>query len=124
MTKNSKINLLLHLEIDVYKKNKYIDSFDKKYSAFREYWDEHIDEINRQFERNFAGNNRVIVVHGRDSSWYELTPTDLKCFYNTFNGPVCDYDHWQYFVKCIAHARVVTKNRSEKITYISDEKLR
>ena len=87
-----------------YQENRATDKFNKKYISFREYWDKHIDDFNRQFERKFAGNNRVIVLDGKNSYWYELAPNILKCFYIAFNEPVCDYEHWQYFKECILNA--------------------
>ena len=105
----------------VNQKTRFYYDFDKNYSLFREYWNEHIDEINKQFESKFAGNNRVIVVAGKTSFWYELKPNILKCFYNTFNGPVCDYDHWKYFKECIINASKMTGIKAEKFYCIGDE---
>ena len=71
-----------------YQENRSTDKFNKKYISFREYWDKHIDDFNRQFERKLAGNDKVIVIDGKTASWYRLKPITLKCFYNTFNGPL------------------------------------
>ena len=98
--------------------------FDQNYSVFRECWNEHIDEINKQFESKFAGNNCVIVIAGKTSFWYKLKPNTLKCFYNTFNGPVCDYDHWKYFKECIIKASKMTGIEAEKFHCIRDEEFK
>lgn len=85
-----------------YQKNSFTDKFNKKYISFREYWDKHIDDFNKQFELKLAGNDQVIVIDGKNNNtfWYKLRPITLKCFYNAFNGPVCDIDHWNYFKEC------------------------
>ena len=94
----------------VYQKNGFIDDFNKNYSAFREYWDRHIDELNERLIGKYKGNH-VIVVRGKSLSSYEIAPKYCQCFYKVFNGTVCDSDHWEYFKECLINAEKMTRNR-------------
>ena len=93
----------------VYQKNGFIQDFNKNYSAFREYWDRYIDELNERLIGKYKGNH-VIVVRGKSLSSYEIAPKYCQCFYKVFNGTVCDSDHWEYFKECLINAEKMTRN--------------
>ena len=101
----------------VYQKNGFIEDFNKNYSAFREYWNEHIYELNESINGKYKGNY-IIVVHDNDLLLYGLTPIALQCFYRVFNGRVCDFDHWHYFIDCIVQAEKMTGNHTTNFWFI------
>ena len=60
---------------------------------------------------------RIFVVRNRDLLMYEITPTALECFIKAFNGTVCDYDHWKYFMRCLSGAERMTGIKEGDFTY-------
>ena len=78
----------------------------------------------KQSECNIAKiNNCVIVVDGKYSYLYKLAPLTLKCFYNIFNGPVCDIDHWQYFKECMIKVFSMVEEELGAFAFINEEEL-
>ena len=101
----------------VYQKNGFIEDFNKNYSAFRECWDRHIDELNESINGKYKGNY-ILVVHDNDLLLYGLTPAALQCFCKVFNGRVCDFEHWHYFIECLLNAEKMTGNHTTKFWFI------
>ena len=101
----------------VYRKNGFIQDFNKNYSAFREYWNRHIDELNERLIGKYKGNC-ILVVHDNDLLLYGLTPIALQCFYRVFNGRVCDFEHWHYFIECLLNAEKMTGNNTTNFWFI------
>ena len=101
----------------VYQKNGFIQDFEKNYAVFREYWDIHKFNLNLRSKEELKGY-RIFVVYNRDLWMYEITPTALECFIKAFNGIVCDYAHWRYFMRCLSGAERMTGIKEGDFTYI------
>ena len=101
----------------VYQKNGFIQDYEKNYSTFREYWNEHIDEFNESLIDRYKGTH-IIVVRNKELLMYNLSQTALQCFYKVFNGKVCDIDHWNYFTRCLEDAEKISKIYTENFFFV------
>lgn len=78
-------------------------------NTFIKCWNEDIDRFIKRVGDKY--NERPIIVFSKandEVEWFELTPRALQCFYNTFNGSVCDDKHWKCFLYCLANAKEIT----------------
>ena len=92
----------------VYKTNGFINDFKKNYAVFEKYWNDHSFDFYVRFI-NEPNGRRIFVVRGKDLLMCELESIPFQCFYKVFNGRVCDYDHWQYFERCLKDAESMTE---------------
>ena len=84
------------------------------YNTFINSWNENIDRFVKK-NKIIANHNKIIIVNDNETIKIDsLSNLLLKCFYTVFNGLVCDRDHWEYYLDCLACTR-------EKIRGIPDD---
>lgn len=74
-------------------------------NAFLNYWNENIDKFVNKY-KIITNHDEIIVVNDNETiKKHSLSNLLLKCFYTVFNGLVCDKDHWEYYLDCLACTR-------------------
>ena len=78
-------------------------------NTFIECWNENSNKFIKRVGDKYNGRPIIVISKFNDEvEWFELTPRALQCFYNTFNGSVCDDRHWNCFLYCLANAKKIT----------------
>ena len=73
--------------------------------VFKNSWNENIDRFVNKY-KIIANHDEIIVVNDNETiKTHSLSNLLLKCFYTVFNGLVCDKDHWEYYLDCLACTR-------------------
>ena len=89
-------------------------------NTFIKAWDENIGEFIKKYGANGVENNNILIINNNETVKTDyLPPTPLRCFYNIFNGSVCDEDHWNFYNECLNYTRIKNNFTPDDIKFLN-----